>query len=85
MAHPYGCPWFTKQDRQDWDRRHDPDLPKNQIAALKSRVVELERILREARRFIDPDGDPTALTNRALTLQINRALAPSLEQGNSHD
>lgn len=51
----------------------------NERCYLKARVDELERVLREARRFIDPDRDPTALTNRAMTLQINRALALSQE------
>lgn len=46
---PFGCPWFTNEDRKDWERLRDPNRPDNQIASLKARIEELEGALRGLR------------------------------------
>lgn len=57
------------------------DLMNRAAAALRAvpspDTEALQRVLREARRFADPDGDPTALSARVLISQIDAALSPS--------
>lgn len=54
---------------------HAPSPPDRQQDQDETSVLRLGRVLREARRFADPDGDPTALSARVLISQIDAALA----------
>jgi hypothetical protein len=46
--------------------------------AAEARCLELERVLREVRRALDPEDDPTRLPYKALCTEVQKVLASSV-------
>lgn len=53
------------------------ELTYGDLRVLRTRIRELERVLREVRRALDPEDDPTRLPYAALRGQVQNALASS--------
>lgn len=47
----------------------------NSYDAAQERIRDLERVLREVRRALDPESDPTRLPYEALRTQVQNALS----------
>jgi len=49
----------------------------SELVAAHNRIKELERVLREVRRALDPEDDPTRLPYKALCAEVQKVLASS--------